>query len=113
MVKKVTDKKRFKRLINSYVLAQDDPSENIELLQKYLKEKKIADVSIDFLKRKISAQIKNKRKEDQLRSMETRLFKKNDEEKTFRPGSAFCSNCGMYKNYEKECPYCGKLELTR
>ncbi|MFP4001396.1 MAG: hypothetical protein ACLFSM_03670 [Thermoplasmata archaeon] len=113
MENKVADKKRFKRLINSYVLAQDDPTENIELLQKYLKAKRIADVSTDFLKRKISSHIKSKRRDEKLRSMEARLFKKDDQERTFRPGSAICSNCGMYKDYEKECPYCGKLELTR
>jgi len=111
--KNVVDKRRFKRVINSYVLAQDDPGKNLELLKKYLKKKGIADVSIDILKREISSQIKNKRKKKKMSKIETRLFKKEDEEKSYRYGSAFCGNCYMFKDYEKECPYCGKLEMTR
>ena len=113
MEKKVMDKKRFKRLINSYVLAQEDPGQNLELLQRYLKAKGIADVSKEVLKQEISSHIKSKKREDRLRKMETRLFKKENEERTYRPASAFCGNCDMYKDYQKECPYCGKLEMTR
>ena len=30
----------------------------------------------------------------------------------FRFGSAFCPRCGLFKNYEKECPHCGFHEMT-
>ena len=31
----------------------------------------------------------------------------------YRHGSSFCPACGLYKDYHKECPSCGHLELTR
>ncbi|MFW5952788.1 MAG: hypothetical protein ACOCSJ_01355 [Candidatus Natronoplasma sp.] len=104
---------RLRRAINSYILAQDDPAENLELLQKYLRKKGIGDVSTEVLKKEIKSQIKKRREKKKLEKIETRLFKKDDEEKKFRYGSAFCGNCSMYKDYQKECPYCGHLEITR
>ena len=29
-----------------------------------------------------------------------------------RRGSPFCESCGMFKDHFKECPICGKLEIT-
>ena len=31
----------------------------------------------------------------------------------YRHGASFCPSCGFYKDYRKECPNCGYLELTR
>ena len=31
----------------------------------------------------------------------------------YRHGSSFCPSCGLYKDYHKECPSCGYLELTQ
>jgi len=115
-LKTAIDNKRLKRLrraINSYILAQEDPRDNLELLQKYLKKKGIGDVSTEVLKREIKNQIEKKREKNRLEKMETKLFKKDDEKRKYRFGSAFCSNCDMYKDYQKECPYCGDLEITR
>ena len=115
-MKTAIDKKRLRilrRAINSYLLAQDDPKENLELLQKYLRRKGIGEVSKKVLKDEINSQLKRKKEKKELEKMETKLFKKEDEEKKFRYGSAFCGNCNMYKDYQKECPYCGDLEITR
>lgn len=30
----------------------------------------------------------------------------------YRHGSAFCAACRTYKDYRKECPFCGHLEMT-
>jgi len=115
-VKTAIDKKRLRslrRAINSYLLAQDDPAENLELLQKYLRKKGIGEVSKKVLKKEINSQLKRKKEKKKLEKIEAKLFKKEEKEKKFRYGSAFCSNCRMYKDYQKECPYCGDLELTR
>ncbi|MEF8832683.1 MAG: hypothetical protein V5A66_04085 [Candidatus Thermoplasmatota archaeon] len=106
-------RKRLRRAINSYILAQEDPAENLELLQKYLKKKGIGDFSTKVLKKEIQSQIKKRGEKKKLEKMETKLFKKKEEKKKFHYGSAFCGNCGMYKDYQKECPYCGDLEITR
>ena len=115
-MKTAIDKKRHRRLkraINSFMLAQDDPTENLELLQRYLHKKGFGKVSKKALKKEISSQLKRKKEKKKLKKMEAKLFKKEDEERKFRYGSAFCGNCNMYKDYQKECPYCGDLEITR
>jgi len=105
--------KRLRRAINSYILAQEDPTENLELLQKYIRKKGIGDVSIEVLKKEIKSQLKKRREKKRMEMIEAKLFKKDDEKKKYRYGSAFCVNCSMYKDYQKECPYCGDLEITR
>lgn len=115
-MKTVIDEKRHKRLrraINSYILAQEDPDENLELLKEYLRRKGIGQFSTEVLKKEIKSQLKKRKEKKKLEKMETKLFKKEGEKKKFRYGSAFCDNCGMYKDYQKECPYCGDLEITR
>ncbi len=115
-MKTAIDKKRLKHLrraINSYILAQEDPTENLDMLQEYLRKKGFGEVSIEVLKKEIKKQLKKRKEKKKLEMMETKLFKKDDEKKKYRYGSAFCGNCSMYKDYQKECPYCGDLEITR
>lgn len=110
---KVIEKNQLKRVINSYILAQDDPTENLEMLQKYLRKKGFGDVSPNTLKKHIKTQLEEQKEKKELKKMEAQLFKKEKEQKKYRYGSAFCDNCDMYKDYKKECPYCGSLEMTR
>lgn len=110
---KAISKKKFRRIINSYLLAQDDPTENIDTLQEYLREKGIGEVSKDLIKKEIKRQLEHRKKEKILQMMETDLFKREKEQKKYRYGSAFCPECDMFKDHQKECPYCGKLEMTR
>lgn len=107
--------RRLKRIINSYILAQDEPiqEKKLNLLQRYLHQKGIGNVTIKVLKKKIKDQQDHMERDKRLNKMENALFKKEEETKNYRYGSAFCPNCSMYKDHEKECPYCGKLELTR
>lgn len=107
--------KKLKRIINSYILAQDEPhdEQKLRLLQRYLYTKNIGKVDLDVLKKYIERRLKTKERNKKLKKMETKLFKKDEEAKKIRYGSGFCPNCGMYKDYQKECPYCNKLELTR
>lgn len=121
MAKKIRSKagKRIlKRIINSYILAQDDPmdKEKLRSLRLYLNQRGIERIRMKYLVKKIKEQKEKKKKKKRLREMETELFKKDEETKEtkkYRYGSSFCPNCNMYKDYQKECPYCGKLELMR
>ena len=101
----------LKRIINSYVIAQEDPLERIEDLQIYLKKKNIATLKKSSLEKIIKSRMK-KEEDDELTELETRLFTKREKPRKHKYGSAFCDNCHMYKDYEKECPYCGKIEFT-
>jgi len=112
---KAVARKRLKRIINSYILAQDDPFDKrkLKLLQRYLYSKNIGKIKIGVLKNYISKRMKIKKKKEKMNKMEALLFKKDKKLKKIKYGSAFCSNCNMFKDYNKECPYCNKLELTR
>ncbi len=108
-------KRILDRIINSYLLAQENPidKEKLRSLQVYLREKGFGRISTKELAREIKKQQKKMKRNKKMSQMETELFKKDDEPKKYRYGSSFCPNCTMYKDNKKECPYCGKLELTR
>lgn len=100
-------------MLNSYILAQEEnPYQRLKLLQKYLKVKGIADMNIRDLKKRIDRMqnaSENRKKVDKIEAL---LFTREGTPKQNRYGSSFCTRCQMYKDYEKECPYCGSLELT-
>ncbi|MEF8873335.1 MAG: hypothetical protein V5A88_01545 [Candidatus Thermoplasmatota archaeon] len=112
---KTIARKKLRRIINSYILAQEDPYDErkLKLLQKYLHSKKIGDINIKVLKRYIKRRLAVKKQNKRLKKMENELFTKDEGSKNIKYGSGFCPKCGMYKDYQKECPYCNKLELTR
>ncbi|MFO7791841.1 MAG: hypothetical protein R6W73_02525 [Candidatus Saliniplasma sp.] len=106
-------KSRIKKIVNSYLLAhKDKPYKDLKLLQKYLKEKNIADLNIRNLKKMVDNQLRSEQNREKLEQLEAKLFTKEGAPKKNKFGSAFCKRCQMYKDYEKECPYCGSLEMT-
>ncbi|MFP4051822.1 MAG: hypothetical protein ACLFVB_08800 [Thermoplasmata archaeon] len=111
MAKKILSLK-MRRVINSYIIAQEDPLEEIDDLHRYIRKKSISKIKKPALRNLIKNKVKNQEKED-LKKLEAELFTKEGKPKKHRYGSAFCDNCYMYKDYEKECPYCGKIEFTR
>ncbi len=105
--------KRLHKTINSYVLAQgDQPYKRLKLLQKYLKAKKIGNVDLVNLKKIVDQHIQTMENREKKDKVEAVLFTKEGTPKKNKYGSAFCKRCYMYKDHEKECPYCGSLELT-
>lgn len=105
--------KLVKRVVNSYLLVhKDNPYDKLKLLQRYLKLKKLADLNIRELRDLVDKQLKAERNKNRINQVEAKLFTKEGEPKKNRYGSAFCRRCMMYKDYEKECPYCGSLEMT-
>lgn len=44
--------------------------------------------------------------------MESILFSPDRPVPRFKLGSAFCKRCERFKNYKKECPFCGHHEMT-
>ncbi|MGM0509596.1 MAG: hypothetical protein ACQESD_00515 [Thermoplasmatota archaeon] len=100
-------------VIKSYVLAQKEkPYKKIKLLQIYLKAMGIADPNLRELRDMIKKEIEREEKRMKIERSERTLFTKDEIEKENKYGSAYCDNCSMYKDYEKECPYCGSLEMT-
>ena len=60
----------------------------------------------------VDEQLKAERMKDKISQVEAKLFTRDDTPKKNKFGSAFCKKCMMYKDYEKECPYCGSLEMS-
>lgn len=111
-VKKARNK-RLDKMINSYLVAhRDDPYTKLKLLQKFLKVKKIANIDLKTLRDMVNRQINIMENQEKLDKLEAALFTKEGKVKENRYGSAFCDKCQMFKNYEKECPYCGSLEMS-
>ena len=101
----------------SYIIAQGDVESaraNLPMLRSFLKRQGIADVTVEELQRKMETE---RRRLDSVENKEEVLAKLFRREGVPRPpkhrrGSAFCAGCGMYKDHSKECPLCGKLEIT-
>ena len=90
-----------------------DENDDLTELREYLKTKGI-DIPEEDLKREIEL-IRLKRDQKlYLERIEALLFTPDGRMKppSFRYGSAFCPRCGLFKNYEKECPHCGFHEMS-
>lgn len=99
-------------MLVSYVLAQEDPDDRLEELRFFLKTKGI-EMDASTLKKQVHKVKKSIEHPKKMMELEAKLFNKEGTIRKYRFGSAFCPKCGMFKNYEKECPYCGYLEMLR
>lgn len=107
----------LKSAVISYIMAQGGPEaaeENLPLLMRFLKGQGIASPSLEELKRLVEVE---RRRLDSVESREevmARLFRKEGVPRPsrHRRGSPFCTGCGLFKDHSKECPVCGKLEIT-
>lgn len=106
-------------IISSFVIANGDDKNRIKkklpMLKNYLKRRKIADISSEKLLKKV---LKRKKKFDSVErkaKVSAILFTQDGvpRKAKYRSGSEFCGECKMFKNYHNECPYCGKLEITK
>lgn len=98
-------------IIVSYVLSNDDIEKNIEFLRKYLSKKGI-NIEIEKLKDSVLNTKNVIESKEKILHDNAILFTKDDKVRDYKFGSGFCPKCKMFKNYDKECPYCGYLELT-
>lgn len=96
----------------SYVLAQEDLDSRLEELRCFLRTKKV-DIDIETLRKEVYKVKKNVEHPKKMTELTAKLFNKDGEVREYRFGSDFCPECRLFKNYEKECPYCGHLEMTR
>ena len=96
----------------SYVKAggTESDTKKLKMLQRYLSEMGFS-TDLDALKFDI-ADIRSKLDGSRFNEeQEAALFTKGKKPRRYKYGSAFCPSCGMYKNYDKECPYCEFHEM--
>ncbi|MDI6887403.1 MAG: hypothetical protein QMC98_02025 [Candidatus Thermoplasmatota archaeon] len=104
--------KRLEGSLVSYVLAQEDLELRLEDLRKFLRAINI-ELDLETLRKEVYNTKKCIAKKREWAELEARLFTKEGTVRKYRFGSDFCPKCKMYKNYEKECPYCKYLEMTK
>ena len=112
MSKSQIDNEKLRASLLSYTFAQEDLDENLSELQAFLRETGIGTININELKEKVN---RIKKEEEKLKSDQRRmakLFTMSKQVRQYQYGSSSCPNCHMFKNYEKECPYCKYLEMT-
>lgn len=85
---------------------------DLEKLQAYLHDMAGVDLSIKDLEKWIVKEVKRTEVERQLRDIDRKLFAPDLDEEDIKLGSGFCPECGMFKRFRKECPWCGFLEMT-
>jgi len=96
----------------SYSFAQKNLHENLDELQKFLQASGIGVVDIKELRESVD---RIKAEEEKIKHQQetiAKLFTQDKKVRLYRFGSSFCPKCSMFKNYEKECPYCKHLEMT-
>lgn len=99
--------------IMSYVHAggTEKNRKRLKKLQSYLKDMGF-DIDLKSLALEVSYARAKMGHKKALDRTEAELFTPEGKPRRYRYASAFCPNCGMFKNYEKECPYCTYHEMT-
>ncbi len=97
--------------ITSYVLAhRDNPEKHVKELTKYLAQR-VKGINEEAILQEIRRVIERMNEPGHEAALKATLFTKDGKVRKYRNGSDFCEKCGMFKNYEKECPYCGHHEM--
>jgi len=100
-------------IITSYALAHtEDPESRLEELTRYLSAQ-VGAVDADMVRSEVRKAIERIESTKRDKELLAKLFKKDGSIRRYQHGSPFCPVCGMFKDYHKECPYCGHHELTK
>lgn len=107
----------LKSVITSYLIAHargERRSEDMDQLLRFLRSRRLMTGPDEGLDKLVAAEAKKLEAGEREAEALARLFRPDGRPRpeAYRHGSAFCGRCGMYKDYHKECKYCGKLELS-
>lgn len=86
--------------------------EHLAFLQAYLHDLYQVDIELKKLEGLIGKELVNVEKERRLEDIDRELFAPDLDPGSPKLGSSFCPECGMFKRFRKECPYCGHHEMT-
>ena len=101
-------------IIRSFALSHPEGhgDKELSLLQAYLLDKHGFSINKKRLSSMIDQEDRKVKTEAVLKEIDTILFSTAKRPPSFKLGSSFCPECGMFKNYRKECPYCSFHEMT-
>lgn len=106
------ENEKLRAALLSYTFAQKQSETYLQKLQEFLSRSNIKIIEVNDLKEKIDLIIKEEERIKEEQELIARLFTEDKKVRSYRFGSDFCPKCHMFKNYEKECPYCNYLEMT-
>jgi hypothetical protein len=99
-------------VITSYVLAhRDNPEKYVKELTEYIGQR-MKEVNEETVRAEIRRVIEHMNKPKDTATFTAKLLTTDGKVRKYRYGLEFCEKCGMFKNYDKECPYCGHHEMT-
>lgn len=99
-------------IVLSYALVNNAPEKNIKDLHFYLVSEGLADISLGKLRAMVMKAVTNVRMDMIEPALKAKLFTKDGKIRPYKFGSDFCPECGVFKNYHKECTFCGHHELS-
>jgi hypothetical protein len=100
--------------VREFTLAHRDGHDrkDLEALRIYIKDLYDADLPVEGLHALVEQAKVEIRSEAVASEMESILFSAERPSPKFKLGSPFCPKCTRFKNYKKECPFCGHHEMT-
>ena len=99
-------------IVLSYAMANQEPMRNIEDLHFFMQSQGITDISLPRLKIMVCRAVNNVRMEMIAGPLRAKIFTKDGKGRKYQFGSVFCPDCGVFKNYSKECSFCGHHEMS-
>ena len=100
-------------IIISYAMVNEHPKKNLKDLHFYLLSEGIAEISLKELKLMVDKAILNVKMDLIKPSLKAKLFTDKGEMRKYQFASDFCPKCGVFKNYHKECKFCGYHEMSK
>lgn len=109
----ISSNNELRAILESFIAGQEKiEKQNIQELTEFLNKQYNKELSTDSVNEQVNEILENNRQIQLNRKQLARLFTIDKQVRAIRFGSGFCPNCHMFKNYDKECPYCQFLEMT-
>ena len=100
-------------IVLSYAMVNKEPRKNLKDLHFYLLSEGIADISLKRLRAMVNNTLTNIRMDKIKPPLMSKLFADDGKLRRYRFASDYCPKCGVFKNYHKECGFCGYHEMSK
>ena len=113
LMESASDDVSLETIVLSFAMVNQEPRKKIQDLHFYLMSENITDISLRELKLMVDKALLNIKMDMIKPSLKAKLFTEEGELRKFRFASDFCPKCGVFKNYHKECKFCGYHEMAK
>ena len=115
-IKRVTREKsrrNLKSIVLSYAMVNKEPQKNLKDLHFHLQSEGFTDISLKRLRVLVDRTLTNIRMDMIKPSLKAKLFTEDRKLRRYKFASDHCPKCGVFKNYHKECGFCGYHEMSK